>query len=236
MGEHKPIIYKEIFDRCSRITAYHFVYIKPEKLEADPASFYKGYQIVIRHPSSITEPLTKFSERIAGIMPADNFYQFNEKNLHTTITCNIEAKTIEQEFKPDMDIIAKLNDIVNSVHKKLDFSGFKLDYGKWGLGYNKNAVIASAPPTQEFVTISNSILSELFKNGFEWRDPWGPHITTARFLGDREGNSHSKDLEKLMKEAPELGESAPTAIEVTTYSPTGSEWVVETYGRFELKK
>lgn len=81
------------------------------------------------------------------------------------------------------------------------------------------SVIIASEPDINFTEAVLKINESAKKIGIDLKLPWGSHITVARFIKE---NSNTKELEELLKSAPELESTNPISIMVA-------------YGRINMK-
>jgi len=106
-----------------------------------------------------------------------------------------------------------------------------IGYSEWL--YNKGAVIVAGQPDKAFLESAKSIQEQARLSNTELRLPWGAQITAARFTENRP-NERLGGFFDIMRSAPEIGSSTPTAIDVgyLTFFNDGVHF--ETHERFDL--
>ena len=197
--------------------------LKPSRMVQDR----DGYLIVLRHPDSITEPMAEFSERIAQTVPA---ITYDPENAHTTLFVQGMQFRSSEEQLPDSALVTNLAKAIHSV--KGDLSKVVIYYGGWL--YNQNSALVQGYAGVDFVKLANSILTPLERElGTSLKLPWSGHITASRFLEERPPGD-LEDFIKLMKEAPHLGLSRPTSLDIAYVNLREGKINVETKERFRL--
>ncbi len=195
-----------------------------------------GYLIILRHPLEVTEPIEKFTSRIADVIPC---IPYGSHNLHTTIS-DYKIENLNK-FSPDENILKKLAkgaefevgrltpDLSDRVSNNISFI-----YPSKNWLYNQTVVLLGGIPNPEFVSFTNNIISASKELGIELRMPWGAHMTAARFTQTKTPVELT-DFFNLMKEAPQIPDSNPTAIDVGYFKMSERGLDLTIYERFKLE-
>jgi hypothetical protein len=184
-----------------------------------------GFLVAFRHPNRITEPLARFAERIASVIPA---LPYNEGNIHTTITdygvCPAE------DFISDMPTLNKLSSAVQfALHEQVPSP--TISYDNWR--FNQNSVIVAGQPNKAFFQRTQGVVKSCSRQVIKVNGLWGAHITALRTT-DKVDPGDLKEFYRLMKEAPELGTSTPQRIDVAYFNLTKQKFNFSVYRKFEL--
>ena len=199
-------------------------------VKPDPFMNKAGYLILLKHGDDITEPVSRFSERIGREVPA---LLYRSDTLHTTFSNYAVTDLVQgQEFNVDKGLENKLLSAVGRVVNQRD-SQLEITYPDWL--YNQTTVIVQGEATQGFLTLAERIQSEGLNEGVVLSLPWGAHITSARFLQSRRPEEIA-DFFKLMQEAPALGVSRPQHLEIGYFTLSPQNFNYQTIERFTLQK
>lgn len=178
-----------------------------------------GYFLAYRYPTHVTEAVSKVSTRISEIVPA---MIYDGDIIHTTISdCLLEQEDIPDEGMLD-NLIDAASVIEGEVAPEITFNE---------LLCNRTTVIFAGMPDQQFLSLSRLIIDEAAKYGVKLRDPWGAHVTVARFL-DTVSAERLGALFGLLEESRSLGTVRPDRVDAGYFqlNPTS----VHVYGSFPL--
>lgn len=175
-----------------------------------------AYFVVYRHPDEIAQTIDSVSRKINETIRS---WIYAAHNVHTTLS----------DYFPDLPDFPNqevLDNLVLGVQEsQLQKPVITYPRPSWLL-YNQNTVLAAGHPSVEFVHNVNQVIKNCRGHGRELREPWGGHITVARF---KEKKS-PRELEALFKfmdsSLPELPDSHPISLDVgyAFVSPDGIEF------------
>jgi hypothetical protein len=179
-----------------------------------------GYLVILRHPERIAHKVSDFSERISNVIPS---MKYSLETIHTTLS----DYGLSPNFEPNGEVLCKLSDSVEETSK----NKVSIIYPSWI--YNQDSVLVEGYPNSQFLRCVEELNYEANKKGIGLRLPWGGHITSNRFLRNMEGGKLT-DFFKLMKEAPNVGVSEPTQIEVGYFNMGSNSFSITPYKKFNL--
>jgi len=128
-----------------------------------------GYFIALRYPTEIAKAVEELSFQIAETAPV---MIYDKDKIHTTLS----DFSLGRDVPCDTKVLDRLVEIASVVESQ-DAPEIEIH----DLLCNRNTVILAGSPNEQFVNLSNIILSQAQKSGINLREPWGAHITVARF-------------------------------------------------------
>ena len=182
-----------------------------------------GYLIAYRHPRNIADALGEFSEKVSRIVPS---LTYDAQNTHTTIS----DYKVGDNFSLDRSVLQNLSGVVSINLDSLKRQ--EIDYQEWLL--NQNTGLAGGIPNPSFLKNAEEIIKLANEKEIRLRLPWGPHITTNRFLENRSPEEIA-ELINLFRTSKPLGVSKPDIIDVAYFHFTPNGFDFNTYERFSLK-
>ncbi|MFQ5531488.1 MAG: hypothetical protein ACE5ES_02630 [Candidatus Nanoarchaeia archaeon] len=182
-----------------------------------------GYLVIFRPQQRIADKVEKFTQRIAQVVPS---IPYGAETVHTTIS----DYKVGENFKPEQVILDGLSRAVHSVHGQL--KGVNMGFNRPWL-YNAGAVIVPGYPNRAFFDSCQAVINSAGNQGLELRQPWGAHMTTARFTEDVPPKQ-LEDFFTLMGEAPILGESEPPSIDVGYFQAERNSFTVHTVHEYKF--
>jgi hypothetical protein len=185
-----------------------------------------GYCIVLRYNEKTTRTISHFMTKIRSVLPPT--VEYSEQNLHSTI--GVYGKAGLQEFVPDSALLMHL---MKSVEDGLNNRPQNPCVGFGGWQFNAEAILVSGYPNQDLWQLSQNIGKACQENGYPLEMGRIIHITTARFVG----GVTRKEFEQfilLMKSAPAIESSRPTAIDLATWRCDGLTFDIATHKRYPL--
>jgi hypothetical protein len=185
-----------------------------------------GYCIVIRYDEKTTRTISRFMTKIRSILPPT--VEYSEHNLHSTI--GVYGKGELHEFVPDS---ALLKHLMTSVEDGLSHRPQNPGIAWAGWLFNDEAMLIAGYPNQDLWQLSQNIGRACQENGYPLDMGRIIHVTTARFVS----SVTREDFERfivLMKSAPAIESSRPSAIDVATWRCDGLTFDLATHQRYHL--
>jgi hypothetical protein len=182
-----------------------------------------GYCIVLRYDKKTTSTISHFMTQIRSVLPF--IVEYNEQNFHTTV--GTYGKGDMKGFISDS---ATLQHLMKSVEKGINNhpQNLRVEFGRWL--YNDDAILISGHTNQNPWHLCRNIGNVCQENGFPLEMGRIMHITTARFIS----SVTSQEFEKfslLMKSAPAIEATKPSAIDIATWRCDGLEFSLVTHKR-----
>ncbi|MGB8983889.1 MAG: hypothetical protein WCC12_18610 [Anaerolineales bacterium] len=197
--------------------------LRPNRQLQNPEA---GYCIVLRYDEKTTRAISHFMTGIRSVLPP--ILEYNEQNLHTTV--GTYGKVGLEGFAPDSAILSQL---MKSVEKGINDrpKNICVEFGKWL--YNDEAILVSGYPNQDLWHLCRNIGNICQENGFPLDMGRIMHITTARFISSVTSQAFEK-FSLLMKSAPAIESTTPSAIDIATWGCDGLEFNLVTHKRCRL--
>lgn len=185
-----------------------------------------GYCIVIRYDEKTTHAISHFMAKIRSVLPP--IVEYSEQNLHTTV--GTYGKENMERFVPDS---ATLQYLIKLVEKGINYrpQNLRVEFGRWL--YNDEAILVSGYPNQDLWCLFEDIKNACQENGYPLEMGRIVHITTARFISGISRQEFEKFI-LLMKSAPTVAHTKPSAIDLATWRCDGLEFNLVTHKRYYL--
>lgn len=208
-------------------------------VERDPGTDPQGaFLVAWRYPESTTSLVEEFSLQAADLVAA---VTYGTRNAHSTVSDHGLQPTLV--INPaHVEHAEVLDTLTNAVRNALNVSGKEVING-CGVEFrdmptNGKTIIAAGVPSESVWQINKQVQAESTKLGIDLKGTWGSHMTMNRFLEDKSADSPAvSQLFRLITEAPAIGPSVPTAIDVGYFHTDPQHGFVFTpYEHFELGK
>jgi len=195
-----------------------------------------AYLVAWRHPESITSPVEDISLAVGNLATA---ITYDRDSLHTTVSDYGPAPNliIRPQDNVDQEII--LATLAESVKQGLDNAGRRA-IAERAIAYdrfitNGKSVIAPGQANGEALDIRQAILDASIGTSVELKGSWGNHMTVNRFTSESSLGAAARIL-GLLRDAPTIGESRPTSIDVGYLSVDKDRFTYTTHERFPLDR
>ncbi|GEM_PF-6258462 len=200
--------------------------IKPSSALVDSQS---GYLVAVRHPPAIVDRVAAFSQRVASVVPA---IVYDDKNMHATVATYQIDKGIRA---PDSGVLRAICQQLTpfSSQRPLIMYGTPTAHNWYA---NSDTVIVGGSPALSFTDLIDRVTTPSSdQSSLVLKPTWGSHITAARFTEAR-SSDQVKDLVALLKEAPIVGESQVTSLDVGFFTFTKDGFTYTVHDRFFFKQ
>jgi len=170
--------------------------------------------------------ISHFMKKVHAILPP--MVEYHKHSFHTTI--GVFDKGDMKVFVPDF---AVLNSLRKSVETGLRNSPAnpEVTFEKWL--YNNEAILISGYPNQDLWRLSQNIGEACQENRVPLERGRIIHITTARFISGVPCPIFEQ-FSLLMKSAPAIGSTKPSAIDIATWRCDGLTFDIVTHERYPL--
>ncbi len=186
-----------------------------------------GYAIVLRHPREVVESFSDFASEIEKVVPS---MVYQGEALHTTIA----LFKMKQRAAAEQGVDTNLVDIISEKIKHNITSPGELQY--CGVLMNRDSVVAEGYAGVGFVNSASKILDSLsgLSEDFNLREPWGGHMTLARFRETKPATELSELFELISKNKSYVGRHVPTSIDIVYISVQCENIELTTMERYAL--
>lgn len=185
-----------------------------------------GYCIVMRYDEMTTAPILHFMTKIRSVLPP--IVEYSQKSLHTTVATY--GKRDMAGFVPESETIQHL---ARSVEKGMGnrSQNLRIEFKKWL--YNDEVILISGSPNEDLWQLFQKIGSVCQENGYPLEMARITHITTARFISSVSRPEFELFI-LLMKSAPMIGSTRPSAIDLATWHCDGLTFDLAIHKRYDL--
>lgn len=181
-----------------------------------PIAFHNqgGYIVALRHSDDVVEAIEKFNDRIEKMIP---IMKYDRTNLHTTMA----TFQVQDHFEPDENMLDRMLDVLKG--RSLTCEPMEIGYREYLL--DRSAIILAGEFCEGFYVNSTNLISALQDDGFQFKYPWGTHITACRFK-EKGSLEQIREIQAVIAESQINLTSVPKQIDVGYYRNDGE--------RFEL--
>jgi hypothetical protein len=185
-----------------------------------------GYGVVIRYDEKTTNAISHFIEKVRAVLPP--MVEYNQQNFHTTL--GVFDKGDLEGFVPDSAVLKSLGKAVETGLRDGPENP-EVSFEKWL--FNNEAILVCGYPNQALWRLSQNIGSTCQQNGVPLERGRIIHMTTARFISAVPRQVFEQFL-VLMKSAPAIGITKPSAIDIATWRCDGLTFDLVTHERYPL--
>lgn len=209
-------------------------------LVSDVTEAQGAYLVAWRHPEGITSQVEEISHAVGSLASA---LTYDRASLHTTLSDLGLAPGLVIDPRNNRDHEDILDMLANSVKAGLDTAGHRAIADRQ-IAFNRyitngRAVIAPGQASNEILDINASVKAASAQLGVNGGDglkgSWGAHMTVNRFTTESDLGTAANVVDSL-RNAPEIGLSVPTAIDVGYLAVSRNGFTFTTHERFPLNR
>jgi hypothetical protein len=186
-----------------------------------------GYCIVLRYDERTTNSILRFMAQVRSVLPP--VVEYSEQTLHTTI--GTYGKGDMAKFILDSATLSHLAKAIENGMQGHYSTNPCVEFGKWL--YNEETILVSGYINRDLWHLFQNIENAGRDEGYLLEMGRITHITTARFMSGVTSQEFER-FRHLMKSAPIIEPSRPSAIELATWRCDGRQLHLATHKRYNL--